>query len=125
MADWTAIYRISDGALLGCGTVLPETLPVGSATRVYPTRPDQGARWDPDLRDFTPLPPPVVIDRLQDALGHPALAAVWPRLTVAQRTALRRWLVWLLGSRRYREPGEEVSLDPPTAWPTDPTQVTE
>lgn len=125
MADWTAIYRVSDGALLGCGTVLPEQLPAGSATRVYPSRPDQGTRWDPVLLDFVAVPPPVRIDRLQDAANHPALAAAWSRLTVAQRTAFRRYLVWLLGDRRYREPAEEVSIDPPAGWPTDPTQVTE
>ena len=125
MADWTAIYRVSDGALLGCGTVLPAALPVGSATKVYPGRPDQGTRWDPATLDFVPVPPPVRVDRLQDALTHPALATVWPRLTAAQRIALRRWLVWLLGSRRYREELEDVTLDPPEAWPTDPTRVVE
>ena len=125
MADWTVIYRISDGAILGCGTVLPAELPVGSATKVYLTRPDQGTRWDPATLDFVAVPPPVRVDRLQDALTHPALATVWPRLTIAQRIALRRWLVWLLGSRRYREAGEEVGIDVQPSWPTDPTQVVE
>lgn len=125
MADWTAIYRTSDGVLLGCGTVLPDRLPVGTSTKVYPSRPDQGTRWDPAALDFVPIPPPVLVDRLQDALDHPALAAVWPRLTLAQRVALRRWLVWVLGGRRYREPGEEVAIEPPNGWPGDPTTVTE
>ncbi len=123
---WTAVYRVSDGVLLGCGTVLPDRLPDGSATRTYLERPDQGTRWDPSTLDFVPVPAPVYVDRLQDLVNHPYLSSVWSRLTVAQRQQMRRTMVWLLGSRRYREPLEDVAIDPPdSAWPTDPASVTE
>ena len=38
---------------------------------------------------------------------------------------MRKAFVWLLGSRRFRGPLEEVAVDPPDNWPTDPTQVVE
>ena len=99
MADWTAIYRTADGVLIGCGTVLPETLPAGTSTKVYAERPDQGTRWDTVLLDFVPVPPPVLIDRLQDLADHAYLLDVWQRLTVAQRTKLRKAMVWLFVHR--------------------------
>jgi len=125
MTDWTAIYRTSDGVLLGCGTVLPDTLPAGTSTKVYPGRPDQGTRWDPATRDFVAIPPPVLVDRLADLANHPYLATMWGQLNATQRQRLRRAMVWVLGARRYREPGEDVAIEPPNGWPADPSTVTE
>lgn len=122
---WTAIYRLADGVLIGCGTVLPETLPDGTGTKTYEERPDQGTHWDPALLDFVANDPPVLIDRLQDLAGHAYLADVWAKLTTTQRTKLRRAMVWLLGTHRYRQPLEEVALDVDSSWPTDPSTVTE
>ena len=111
--------------LVGCGTVVADPLPVGTATKVYATRPDQGTRWDTALRDFVAVPPEVLIDRLADIAGHAYLANVWSRLTAAQRTQLRKALVWLLGTHRYRHQTEEVALDVDSTWPTDPSTAVE
>lgn len=85
---------------------------------------DQDWRWNPVTRAWdVPIPQPVLVDRLQDLANHPYAADIWSRLTVAQRQKLRRYLVWLLGSRRYRQQLEDVALDVDGAWPTDPAQV--
>jgi hypothetical protein len=127
MADWIAYYRVADGVLVGCGTVPPEAVPPEIGTRNYgAVRPDEGlVRWDTTLRDFVAVPPEVLIDRLADAIGHPYIAAAWSRLTAAQRTTLRKYLVWLLGTHRYRHATEEVALDVDPSWPTDPANVSE
>lgn len=65
------------------------------------------------------------MDRLQDLVQHAGLSGAWSRLTVTQRQTLRRAMVGLLGSRRYRQQTEEVAIDPPGGWPTDITQAVE
>jgi hypothetical protein len=62
---------------------------------------------------------------LQDLAGHAYLSDVWSRLTVAQRTKLRKALVWLLGTKRYRQQTEEVAIAPDRDWPADPAVVPE
>lgn len=86
---------------------------------------DQTHRWDPATRTWVAIPPEVRIDRLQDLANHPYAAEIWSRLTVAQRTKLRKLMVWLLGTHRYRQPTEEVALDVDAAWPTDPANAVE
>jgi hypothetical protein len=66
--------------------------------------------WDETTTSFVDRPAKVLIDRLQDLTDDPALAAVWTRLTVAQRTVLRNRLVALLGSQRIRGSSEPVNL---------------
>ena len=122
---WTAIYRTADGVLVGCGTVIADPLPAGTATRTYASRPDQGTRWDTGLLDFVAVPPEVLIDRLADLVTHPYLSSAWSRLTAAQRTQLRKALVWLLGPHRYRHATEEVALDVDSTWPADPSGAVE
>lgn len=57
-AQWFAVYRIADGALVSRGTVIANPLPVGLAA--VPTTPpsDAGEVWDADLLTFV-VPPPV------------------------------------------------------------------
>lgn len=118
-----AVVEDATGKLLSIGSVVVDPLPAGIVVLPIVGPPD--GIWNPTTRSFTARPPDPVVDRLQDALNHPALAAAWTRLQPAHRTALRKWLVWLLGSRRFRAPQEEVTVDPPNNWPTDPTQVVE
>lgn len=127
MADevWYVVYRTSDGVLIGCGTTVADPLPAGTVVRQYASRPDQDAHWDPAAREWVANVAEVLIDRLQDIANHSSLAAAWGRLTTAQRTALRRYIVWLLGNRRYRHAAEDVCVDPPDNWPSDPAQVSE
>jgi len=126
MSSWVTYYRTSDGTLLGHGTVPPESIPKGvSIVSHGATRMDQGNRWDPATFTWVAIPPEVLIDRLQDMAQHAYLSDVWSRLTVAQRIKLRKAMVWLLGTHRYRQPLEEVSIDPTNGWSNDPTQVTE
>ena len=126
---WWTIYRIADGACLGHTSVLPDTLPPGSATVTHADRQDQGigygAFWDPINLVWTPRPAPVMVDRLQDLANHPYAAEVWQRLTPAQRVKLRRILVWLLGGQRLRRETDPVAIDEPSGWPTDPSGVVE
>ncbi len=127
MADWYAIVRDADGVLLGYGTVLPDTLPPGSVlVGPTPDRQDQGFYWNTLTRAFDiPIPPPVLVDRLQDLAAHPYVSDVWSRLTPAQRVKLRKLIVWLLATHRFRQQLEETSLDPAEGWPTDPSVVVE
>ena len=125
-SDWYTLHR--DGTLLGHTSEqgLPPTIPDGVTIIAHgPARQDQGNRWDAATRTWVAIPPDVLIDRLQDMAQHPYLSNVWSRLTAAQRTQLRRAMVWLLGTKRYRQPTEEVAIDVDPGWPTDPANVTE
>jgi hypothetical protein len=121
---WYAVVDDATGRLLSVGSIEPAPS-TGRVILTFADRPDQDTIWNPATRTFSPRPPDPVVDRLQDMANHPALAAAWSRLTPAQRTAMRKAFVWLLGSRRFRTPNEEVALDPPNNWPTDPTVVIE
>lgn len=124
MAWWT-IYRNADGVCLGHTSVEPTAPPAGSTVLQHAERQDQVNRWDEATRAWVAIPAPVLIDRLQDLAQHPYLANVWQRLTAAQRTQLRKAVVWLLGTHRYRQPTEEVALDVDPSWPTDPANAAE
>lgn len=122
---WYVVYRSTDGVLIGCGTSVADPLPPGSIVRQYASRPDQDAHWDTGSREWIANIPEVLVDRLQDIANHSSLATAWSRLTTAQRTAMRRYIVWLLGNRRYRHQNDDVCVDPPDNWPSDPAQVSE
>ena len=122
---WWTIYETITGILRGHTSIEPTGLPGTLTVISHAQRMDQANRWNAVLRAWEPIPAAVVSDRLQDAVAHPYLSNVWARLTAAQRTQLRKFLVWSLGSRRYRQPTEEVSLDIGSGWPTDPAQAVE
>ena len=123
--SWSAIYRETDGVLVSVGSVVADTLPAGLAVKTYVNRPDQGKRWNPSTLTFQAIPPEVLIDRLQDAKDHPSMQALWASLDTQQRTVLRKFVVWLIGGKRYRQEGEEVSIDVEPDWPSDPSEVIE
>jgi hypothetical protein len=123
--NWYTLYDPASGECKAHTSVLPGAHPWTVANHGA-DRKDQTHLWNRTTRAWdTPIPQPVMVDRLQDLANHPYLADVWTRLTVAQRTKLRKLIVWLLASRRYRQQFEEVSVDPPPAWPTDPAQAVE
>lgn len=127
-SDWYTLYTTATGVIRGHTSEvgLPSPVPAGiTVVNHGPNRMDQTNRWDASTRTWVPIPPPVVIDRLQDLANHPFLSQVWTRLTVAQRTQLRKAMVWLLGGYRFRQELEEVSLNPPEGWPVDPANATE
>lgn len=122
---WTAYFRDDTGTLVGYGTVPPESIPPGVSTLASETRMDQTNRWDPATRDWVPIPPEVLVDRLADLAAHPYVSDVWSRLTAPQRVKLRKLIVWLLGTKRFRHETEEVALDVDDTWPTDPANAVE
>jgi hypothetical protein len=126
--DWFTLYDTATGALRGHTSEagLPSPIPAGITVVEHgPARQDQGNRWNATTRTWVAIPAEVLVDRLADLAGHAYLANVWSRLTAAQRTQLRKAMVWLLGGKRYRQPTEEVALDVDPSWPTDPATVTE
>ena len=126
--DWFTLYDTATGALRGHTSEagLPSPTPQGMTLVAHgPARQDQGNRWDAATRAWVAIPPEVLIDRLQDLVNHANLLDVWSRLTAAQRTKLRRAMVGLLASRRYRQQTEDVAIDPPAGWPSDITQAVE
>lgn len=106
---WFYVYEDATGRLLS--ETDQEVIP-GSGRSVVSraVRADASVMWDEVSRAFVARPPKVLADRLQDLVDDPVLAAVWTRLTVAQRTTLRNRLVALLGSQRMRGSGEPVNL---------------
>ena len=122
---WWTIYETITGILRGHTSIEPTGLPGTLTVISHAQRMDQANRWNAVLRAWEPIPAQVRIDRLQDALAHSYLSNVWARLTAAQRTQLRKFLVWLLGGKRYRESLEEVSIEVVSGWPTDPAQAVE
>ena len=126
--DWFTLYDTATGVLRGHTSEagLPSPTPQGMTLVAHgPARQDQGNRWDAATRTWVAIPPEVRVDRLQDLVQHAGLSGVWSRLTTQQRTTLRRAMVGLLGSRRYRTQTEDVAIDPPEGWPTDITQAVE
>ena len=123
---WWTIYRTADGVCLGHTSIEPTQTPALTTVVQHAVRMDQTNLWNATARVWgCPTPVPVTIDRLQDLVNHPYLSDVWSRLTAAQRTKLRKTVVWLLASRRRREPLEDVPLNPDTGWPTDPSLAVE
>ena len=121
---WYSIYVTATGELRGHTSIQPTGLPGTMATATHANRMDQTMRWNPTTKAWdTPIPVPVLVDRLQDLAGHPYAATVWSQLTVAQRQKLRQIMVWLMGSRRYRQVTEDVAVDVPDGWPSDPSGV--
>jgi len=120
---WYTLYVTATGECRAHTSVLPASVDPSFTVVEHPARQDQGARWNPQTLVWVPVPPPVMVDRLQDLADHPHAAEIWSRLTVAQRLKLRRTLAWLLGTRRYRQQTETVALDAPDDFPTDPSAV--
>jgi hypothetical protein len=109
---WYAVYEEATGRLRSLGQVVADPLPAGLVAASLDSLPDLKNRvWDDVARGFVNRPPEVLVDRLQDLVDDPLLGAVWSRLTVAQRQALRERLVRLLGPRRWRIPTEPVDIE--------------
>jgi hypothetical protein len=106
---WFYIYDIATGRLLSETDTAPQ-LAGGRAAVERASRAESTVMWDETTTSFVDRPAKVLIDRLQDLTDDPALAAVWTRLTVAQRTVLRNRLVALLGSQRMRGSEAPVNL---------------
>jgi hypothetical protein len=126
--DWYTLYETATGILRAHTSEagLPSPVPAQFTVVAHgAARQDQGNRWDVSTRAWVAIPPEVLIDRLQDLANHPYTAELWSRLTAAQRVKLRKVFVWLLGTRRYRQQLEEVSIDVPATWPTDPANAVE
>jgi hypothetical protein len=126
--DWYTLYDTATGALRAHTSEqgLPSpALPGVTVVPHGPARQDQGNRWNAATRAWVAIPPDVLIDRLQDIVNHPYMASVISDLTQANRTKLRRVVVWLVGARRYRQQLEDVAIDAPTGWPADPSNVVE
>jgi hypothetical protein len=126
--DWFTLYETATGILRGHTSEagLPSPIPAQFTVVAHgAARQDQGNRWNVATRTWVAIPPEVLVDRLQDLANHPYMAEVWQRLTAAQRTKLRKAMVWLLGSKRYRQPTEEVPIAVDLSWPTDPANATE
>ena len=125
--NWWTLYEIATGVCRAHTSVLPQSIdPLLAVVDHGSARQDQTKRWNTTTRawDIT-IPAPVTVDRLQDLVNHPYLADVWTRLTVAQRTKLRKTVVWLLATRRRRGQTEDVPLEPDESWPTDPSLAVE
>lgn len=124
---WHTLYETATGKCRAHTSVLPETIPPSwTVINHGAARQDQTHLWNEGTRAWdTPHPQPVMVDRLQDLASHAYAAEIWSRLTSAQRIKLRKLFVWLLGSRRLRQQLEEVSIEPPNNWPTDPGQAVE
>jgi hypothetical protein len=126
--DWYTLYETATGILRGhtSESGLPSPIPAQFTVINHgPARQDQGNRWNVATRTWVAIPPEVLIDRLQDMVNHPYLSGAWTRLTTTQRQQLRKAMVWLLASRRYRRQTEEVAIDPPDVWPSDPANAVE
>jgi hypothetical protein len=126
--DWFTLYDTATGALRAhtseAGLPSP-ALPGVTVVPHGPARQDQGNRWDAALRQWVVVPPEVLIDRLQDLANHPYASDIWSRLTAAQRLKLRKLLVFILAGRRYRQQLEDVAIEAPNGWPTDPANAVE
>jgi hypothetical protein len=126
--DWYTLYDTASGALRAhtseAGLPSP-ALPGVTVVAHGAARQDQGNRWDVPTRAWVAITPEALVDRLQDLANHAYTAELWSRLTAAQRVKLRKVFVWLLGTRRYRQTLEEVSIDVPPTWPTDPANAVE
>jgi len=76
-------------------------------------RQPSGTTWDEATRTFLPEPAPVVVDRLNDLVAHADFAEfrqVWDTLSTAQHAAVRRMMIKLLGSFRFRVSTESPGL---------------
>lgn len=107
---WTALYDTTTGRLLSVGTVVANPLPSGTATLDMAQAPTRADMWDETTRAFIARPAKVQIDRLADISAHPDFDAVWQALNATQRTKIRTAVIWLLGSRRYRNATDTAEL---------------
>jgi hypothetical protein len=126
--DWFTLYDTASGVLRGhtseAGLPSP-ALPGVTVVAHGPARQDQGNRWNAATRAWVAIPPEVLVDRLQDIISHAYMGPVIADLTQANRTRLRRAVVWLLGDRRYRRQTEPVAIGDPEGGPTDPANAVE
>lgn len=108
---WHYLYETASGRLVSEAEAdAAPVVPAGLSVLSRPSRAADAEMWDPGTFAFVARPAKVLVDRLDDLASDAELAAVWTRLTVTQRTALRNRLVRLLGYRRYRGSGEPVDL---------------
>lgn len=122
--DWYTLHDAA-GVIRAHTSILPDPVPAGLTVVTHASRQDQGARWNAATRTWDPMPAIVRIDRLQDLAAHPYVSDVWSNMTAARRTKLRKLIVWLLGTRRYRLQSEDVAIDPDGGWPADPANAVE
>lgn len=107
---WSYVYEAATGRL-----VSETSLPLGDLDARYavlelPARARDDQMWDLASRGFVPRPAKVLMDRIADLEVDGSLAAVWTRLTVQQRTALKNRLAAVLGTQRFRHPNEPVEI---------------
>jgi hypothetical protein len=108
---WYALYDTTTGALLSLGTVVPDTLPGGSALVALTSQPDLTVMWDPITCTFIPKPPDTVVDRAYTDLPADAtLATMWSQLDATQTDILKARIATLLGPYRFRFVFQDVDL---------------
>jgi hypothetical protein len=125
--SWYTLNVTATGECKGHTSVQPDPLKTAPSltTITHSNRLDQNFLWNTASRAWDiPKPIPVLVDRLQDIADIPFMAEIWTTLSAAQRTKLRKLIVWLIASRRYRQQLEAVSIDSDDAWPNDPSGVT-
>ena len=104
MADWQAVYRVSDGAIVSVGTVIADPLPRGLAKKPIAGPPGH-VDWNPTTLEFDSRPPPVPdVDRVDEFIAK--LGPNGRRIDVTVRAEL----IDLLGDRRFRDPREDYQI---------------
>lgn len=111
---WYAHYDTTTGELVSLGTVLPDPLPEGTATREYYYQPDQSVViWDTTLREFVSRTPPTSVDRVADLESDGTLSSLWSGLDATETTALKDRIGQMLGPYRYRRDFQPTDLEHP------------
>lgn len=122
--SWYTLYQTTTGDLRGHTSTIPNPVPSGMTLLTTPDRMDQLWRWNSTTKAWDiPIPVPVTVDRLDDLVALPYLAPVWQALSPTNRARLRDTFVWLLGTRRERQPTEDVPIDVGDDWPDAPVPL--
>lgn len=107
---WYYLHEATTGRLVSVTSVAPSVLPDGITSVELSLGPSNTQMWDESSRTFISRPLEVLVDRIQDLANDSVLAAVWTRLTVAQRQVLRDRLALLLGPYRLRNSNDGVNF---------------
>lgn len=106
MADWYAIYQISDGTLVSLATVVADPLPGNLSKKLIAEYPGSTHQWNVSTLDWelAPVPPPDV-DRIDEFMSRVGIAFAGPA-----ETAVRGELTALLAARRFRDSSETYEI---------------
>ena len=115
MPDWFAIVERATGRPRSFGTVISDPLRPGLESIALAGPPDyDNEMWDEDTKSFTPRPPKVFVNRVDDDLfGHPSFQRfidLMSILTPPQRNTVKNAIKRLLGDRLIRGEGEPIEI---------------